>query len=55
MISTRPRDREDIQGVLLRQKQKLDEGYILKWLKELEQALDDSTLIAEFKKMTHLS
>jgi len=51
MISTRSRDREDVEGVVKRQKEKLDKDYILNWLKQFEKALDDSTLIQEFMKM----
>jgi hypothetical protein len=51
LISTRLRDHEDAAGVIRRQGDKIDEHYILKWLKEFEQALDDSTLINEFNKL----
>lgn len=49
MISTRAKDREDVKGIYLKQKDLLDSQYILKSLKEFEQALDDSTLVEEFK------
>ncbi|UCF96856.1 MAG: hypothetical protein JSV89_17005 [Spirochaetaceae bacterium] len=51
LISTRLRDREDAAGVILRQGKKLDDRYVLNWLKEFEQALDDSTLVDEFQKL----
>lgn len=51
LISTRAKDHEDVRGVLLRQKKLLEKGYILKWLRQFESALDDSTLIATFAKM----
>jgi hypothetical protein len=51
MISTRPRDREDVQGVVRRQGEALDDAYILYWLQQFEQALDDSTLVAEYRRI----
>ncbi len=51
LISTRPRDREDAAGVVLRQKGKLDQAYVEGWLREFEDALDDSTLVAEFRAL----
>ena len=51
MISTRPRDREDVRGIILRQKKRLDDSYVLNWLGQFEKALDDSTLISEYRRM----
>ncbi len=51
MISTRPRDREDVQGIVRRQGDALDDTYILDWLQQFEQALDDSTLVAEYRRI----
>jgi hypothetical protein len=51
MISTRPRDREDVQGIVHRQRDALDDTYILYWLQQFEQALDDSTLVAEYRRI----
>jgi hypothetical protein len=51
MISTRPRDWEDVQGIVRRQKDALDDAYVLDWLQQFEQALDDSTLIAEYHRL----
>ncbi len=42
LISTRARDLEDAAGIVLRQRGKLE--YVEGWLREFEQALDDSTL-----------
>jgi len=53
LISTRLRDHEDAAGVIRRQESKLDDCYILDWLKQFEQALDDSTLIEEFERLRH--
>lgn len=49
MISTRLRDHEDARSVIRRQGDSLDDGYIVNWLRQFEQALDDSTLVAEYQ------
>lgn len=54
MISTRPRDHEDVVGIIRRQKNTLDDSYIMNWLSQFEQALDDSTLVAEYRRMRGL-
>lgn len=54
MISIRARDREDVQGIIARQKDRLDDAYILNWLGQFEKALDDSTLIADYRRMRKL-
>ncbi|MBI4367174.1 MAG: nucleotidyltransferase [Deltaproteobacteria bacterium] len=54
MISTRPRDHEDIIGVIRRQNNALDDAYILNWLLQFEQALDDLTLVAVYRRMRSL-
>jgi len=51
IISTRPRDREDAASVVHRQENTLDDEYVLQWLREFEQALDDSTLVADYQRM----
>lgn len=51
LLSTRPRDQSDVESVLRRQKGRLDESYILGWLREFELALDDSTLIETYQRM----
>jgi hypothetical protein len=48
LISTRLRDHEDVKGIVRRQGDTIDDGYILEWLRQFEQALDDSTLVNEF-------
>jgi len=53
MISLRPRDREDVKGIVRRQREKLDDDYIVHWLQQFEQALDDSTLVAEYKRIRY--
>jgi len=54
LISTRLRDHEDAQGVIRRQGSNLDDEYVLDWLHQFEQALDDSTLVAEYKGLRKL-
>ncbi len=54
LISTRLRDHEDVQGVVRRQGSDLDDKYVLDWLRQFEQALDDSTLVTEYKDLRKL-
>lgn len=54
LISTRLRDHEDAQGVVHRQGSTLDDEYMLDWLHQFEQTLDDSTLVAEYKSLRKL-
>lgn len=49
LISTRSRDHEDARGIVRRQGDLLDDGYIVNWLQQFELALDDSTLVAEYE------
>ncbi|MFN8490486.1 MAG: nucleotidyltransferase [Caldilineaceae bacterium] len=51
MISVRTKDRADVEGIIRRQRQQLDDRYIEKWLREFEQALDDSTLVNEYRRL----
>jgi hypothetical protein len=51
LISTRLRDHEDAASVIRRQAESLDDEYILHWLRQFEQALDDSTLVAEYEHL----
>ena len=51
LISTRPRDHEDAQSVIRRQGPSLDDDYVFDWLRQFEQALDDSTLVAEYQRL----
>lgn len=55
MISTRPRDREDLSGVIRRQQDKLDDRYVIGWLRQFEQALDDSTLIDSYRRLRNIA
>ncbi len=51
LISTRQRDYDDVRGVIRRQDNNLDDAYILDWLRQFEQALDDSTLVNGYLTM----
>lgn len=51
LISTRLRDYEDAASVIHRQGDVLDDAYVLGWLRQFEQALDDSTLVTEYRRL----
>ena len=51
LISTRLRDYEDAASVVRRQGDALDDAYVLGWLRQFEQALDDSTLVEEYQRI----
>jgi hypothetical protein len=51
MLSTRMKDRADVESVIQKQAGELDDEYVEGWLGQFEQALADSTLIQEFRKM----
>jgi hypothetical protein len=51
LVSVRPRDRLDVEGIIKRQGKKLDNVYLENWVRQFEQALDDSTLVAEYRRL----
>ncbi len=51
IIAIRPQDQQDVATIIQRQGNNLDEKYILKWLKEFEQAIDDSTLVSTYQRL----
>jgi hypothetical protein len=51
LISTRQRDHDDAESVVRRQGDALDDEYVLTWLRRFEEALDDSTLVATYRRM----
>jgi len=51
MISTRPQDQIDVESLVRRQGQRLDDKYVLHWLHQLELALDDSTLVSTYQRL----
>lgn len=50
-ISERQKDWDDIEGVLLRQGDRLDQAYILGWLAQFEQALEQPELIQRYQDL----
>jgi hypothetical protein len=51
LVSTRLRDHDDARSVVRRQGNSLDDKYVVDWLRKFEQALDDSTLVAEYQQL----
>ena len=51
MVSLRTQDRVDVEGIIRRQGNRLDDRYVEDWLCQFEQAPDDSTLIAEYRRL----
>ncbi|MBI5567900.1 MAG: hypothetical protein HY870_23590 [Chloroflexi bacterium] len=51
IISTRLQDQVDVENLIRYQGDKLDDSYVLRWLRLLEQALDDSTLIVTYRRL----
>ena len=50
MLSTRASDYRDFESIIDYQGDALSDKYIIKWLKQFEVALDDSTLIDTYKR-----
>ncbi|MEW6403278.1 MAG: hypothetical protein AB1649_15895 [Chloroflexota bacterium] len=51
MLSTRTKDRADVESIIQKQGDALDDAYIEGWLAQFEEALADSTLIQEFRNL----
>ena len=51
MLSLRSKDHADVESIVKRQDDKLDDAYVENWLLQFEQALDDSTLISEYRRL----
>jgi len=51
MLSPRAKDRADIESIVQKQGDDLDDLYIEGWLAQFEEALADSTLIQEFRNL----
>ena len=51
LVSLRRQDHLDVVGVIKRQGDVLDDDYVEKWLREFELALDDSTLVTEYRRL----
>lgn len=51
MILLRDIDRRDATMLIRRMKDQLDDAYVEKWLREFEQALDESMLMADYRQL----
>ena len=51
LLAPRGRDYDDLVSVIQRQGDALDDAYVIKWLREFERALDDSTLVKTYQQM----
>ncbi len=51
IISTRPQDQIDVESIIRRQGDRLDDRYVVRWLRLFEQALDDSTLVRTYEQL----
>ena len=51
ITSSRPRDLEDLRGILIRQKGKLDIRYIQEWLKKIDKVSKETALYKLFKRL----
>ncbi len=51
LLTTRPRDHEDVVGIVRRQGDGLDRDYLLHWLQRFEKALDEPTLVRRFQQL----
>jgi len=49
-IAGRPQDISDIEGIIMRQGNKLDSGYIHRWLKEISDVLGMKEILERFEK-----
>lgn len=51
VVANREYDWLDIERVLIRQKSKLDQNYILGWLEQFSEALENPEMLARYKKL----
>lgn len=51
MLSTRAKDRVDVESIVQKQGDALDDAYIENWLAQFEEALNDGALIRDFRKI----
>jgi len=49
LVATRARDHADAENVVHHQGDALDDAYVIQWLRDFEQAVDDSTLVATYQ------
>jgi predicted nucleotidyltransferase len=50
-IANREQDWIDIQGVLIRQRGKLDQAYIMKWLREFASELESPEMVTRYRQL----
>ncbi len=50
-IANREQDWIDIQGVLIRQHGKLDQGYIMHWLREFTEELESPEILTRYRQL----
>lgn len=51
LLSERPRDREDVRGIIVRQGKKLNQEYVASWLKKIDKLLIKRRLLKEFNEL----
>jgi predicted nucleotidyltransferase len=50
-VSEREKDWSDIGGILLRQQDRLDQAYVLDWLREFSDALERPEILARYRRL----
>jgi hypothetical protein len=55
MLSLRAKDQVDIETIIRRQSETLNDTYVLDWLRQFELALDDNTLVSRYREMRGVS
>jgi hypothetical protein len=55
MLASRPRDLEDVEGILLRQGSVIDRRYIRLWLREFSDVLENPELLHSFERLSSVS
>ncbi len=51
MIASRGTDLQDVEGILARQRGKLDVNYIRQWLSQLSEALENPEMLKKFNEL----
>lgn len=50
-IANRDQDWIDIEGVLIRQRARLDQAYILNWLRQFAEALETPDIVTHYEQL----
>ena len=50
-ISLREKDWLDIEGILIRQQDKIDQNYVLYWLKQFAEALERPEMLVRYQEL----